>query len=103
MKNLTDFRKTVACERQTFLLAHRRWGTFREENRRSSSRNVPQWRWARRNVCRSQASKTMETSVNSRLYYPFKSHNPLTDSQDWSPYITLRNTFKQQKTFTVLA
>ena len=28
MKNLTDFRKTVACERQTFLLAHRRWGTF---------------------------------------------------------------------------
>ena len=37
----------IACERQTFLLAHR--------PRRSSSRNVPQRRWARRNVCRSQA------------------------------------------------
>ena len=32
----------VACERQTFLLAHRPWGTF-------------QRRWVRRNVCRSQA------------------------------------------------
>ena len=30
----------VACERQTFLLAHRRWGTFREEERlRLSDRN----------------------------------------------------------------
>ena len=37
----------IACERQTFLLAHRR--------RRSSSRHVLQRRWARRNVCRSQA------------------------------------------------
>ena len=37
----------IACERQTFLLAHR--------PRRSSSRNVPQRRWARRNVCCSQA------------------------------------------------
>ena len=37
----------IACERQTFLLAHR--------PRRSSSRNVPQRRWARRNVCRSHA------------------------------------------------
>ena len=100
MKNLTDFRKTVACERQTFLFTHRRWGTFHEEER---PRNVPQWRWARRNVCRSQASKTVETSVDPRLYYRFKSHGPLTNSQDWSPYITLRNKFKQQKTFTVFA
>ena len=37
----------LACEQQTFLLAHRRWGTFREEERLG--------RWARRNVCRSQA------------------------------------------------
>ena len=30
----------VTCERQTFLLAHRRWGTFREEERlRLSDRN----------------------------------------------------------------
>ena len=30
----------LACERQTFLLAHRRWGTFREEERlRLSDRN----------------------------------------------------------------
>ena len=67
-----------------FLLAHRRWETFREEKslrlsdrnsilmtqnlsgirsealigrRSSSSRTVPQRRWARRNVCRSQAKK----------------------------------------------
>ena len=25
--------KHLACERQTFLLAYRRWGTFREEER----------------------------------------------------------------------
>ena len=37
---------SLACERQTFLLAHRRWGKFR----------VPQRRWARRNVCRSHAN-----------------------------------------------
>ena len=37
-------RETVACERQTFLLAHRLRGTFREAERRSSSRNVPQRR-----------------------------------------------------------
>ena len=31
---------TIACERQTFLLAYRRWGTFREEKRlRLSERN----------------------------------------------------------------
>ena len=40
----------VACERQTFLLAHRRWEEF------CSSRNVPQRGWARRNVCLSQAT-----------------------------------------------
>ena len=27
------FLDTLACERQTFLLVHRRWGTFREEKR----------------------------------------------------------------------
>ena len=70
---------TLACERQTFLLAHRRWGTFREKELNSqnvpqwrwarrrwgdeamseeelNSQNVPQWRWGRRNVCRSQAT-----------------------------------------------
>ena len=35
----------AACERQTYLFAHRRRGT----------RNVPQRRWARRNVSRPQA------------------------------------------------
>ena len=35
--------------------------------------------------------KTMETSVDPRLYYPFKSHDPLTNSLDSSSYITLRN------------
>ena len=35
--------------------------------------------------------KTVETSVDPRLYYPFKSQDPLKTSQDWSPYITLRN------------
>ena len=37
----------LACEWQTFLLAHRRWVMFR---------GVPQWQWARRNVCCSQAN-----------------------------------------------
>ena len=33
-------RTSLACARQTFLLAHRRWGTFREEERlRLSDRN----------------------------------------------------------------
>ena len=41
----------IACERQTFLVAHE--GRF---SRRNSSWNVPQRRWARRNVCRSQAT-----------------------------------------------
>ena len=35
---------SLACERQTFLLAHRLRGTFREAERRFSSRNVPQRR-----------------------------------------------------------
>ena len=35
--------------------------------------------------------KTVETSVDPRLYHPFKSQDPLKTSQDWSPYITLRN------------
>ena len=37
----------LACEWQTFLLAHRRWVMFC---------GVPQWQWARRNVCCSQAN-----------------------------------------------
>ena len=37
---LRCFLRQLACERQTFLLAHRRWGTFREEERlRLSDRN----------------------------------------------------------------
>ena len=34
--------------------------------RRSSSQNVPQWRWARRNVCRSQATSHPTHRVNFR-------------------------------------
>ena len=65
----------LACERQTFLLAYRHWGTFREEERRSSSRNVPQRRWARRNVCRSQATvlrKSVRFFIINILYYKKK-------------------------------
>ena len=35
---------------------------------RSSSRNVPQRRWARRNVCRSQASKPRFLAINTLLH-----------------------------------
>ena len=31
----------LACERQKFLLAHQRWGTFREEERRLIFRRIP--------------------------------------------------------------
>ena len=33
----------LACERQTFLLTHRRWGTFREEERLRLSDRIPYW------------------------------------------------------------
>ena len=73
-----------------FLLAHRRWETFREEKslrlsdrnsilmtqnlsgirsealigrRSASSWTVPQRRWARRNVCRSQAKKKTDPKL----------------------------------------
>ena len=43
MKNKNEILNSIfslACEGQTFLLAHRRWGTFREEERlRLSNRN----------------------------------------------------------------
>ena len=51
---------TIACERQTFLLAHRRWGTFREKE--LNLQNVPQWRWARRRWAR--RNSTRKTSLN---------------------------------------
>ena len=72
----------LACERQTFLLAHRHWGTFLLVKRPAAAmseekrlpRNVPQWRWARRNVCRSQAiAESITSSLNCLTMSPFNS------------------------------
>ena len=42
-------------------------------HRRSSSQNVPQRRWARRNVCCAQASPGL---ISASLWYEFRLHSP---------------------------
>ena len=70
---------TLACERQTFLLAHRRWGTFREKE--LNSQNVSQWRWARRRWGDerggTQLAKRTSMAMSEEKRQPFAGYNTL--------------------------
>ena len=71
----TSFSESVACELQTFLLARLHLSfcdllsfvchSLSLSRKRSSSRNVPQRRWARRNFCHSQASESVVMAETS--------------------------------------
>ena len=72
----------LACERQTFLHAH--W-------------NVPQRRWARRNVCRSQ-SNTNSVFLNSRKRPPAPVKGTFFASRIWCPSTRASNVLIQRIT-----
>ena len=73
----------LACEWHTFLLAHR---------------NVPQRRWARRNVCRSQANTTNSVFLHSRKRPPAPVTSTFFASRGWCPSTRASNVLIQRIT-----